>query len=107
VGNAYRQAIASYFENAQGESKQYPRRLSDLLEDPRAPVTKRHLRKLYADPITGDTEWGLVKTGDRISGVYSLSDTTPVKRHFNGADESFSGAARYSDWIFSGATAPP
>ena len=100
VGEAYRQAIASYYANAVGPAKQYPRTLHDLLEDRRSLVTQRHLRKLYFDPMSGETDWGLVMAGDRITGVYSRSQAAPLRTQHTGKNENFNGAKRYSDWIF-------
>jgi hypothetical protein len=40
-----------------------PAMLQDLLKDPRDPHTKRYLRKIYADPMTNSTKWGLLKGG--------------------------------------------
>ena len=82
--------------------RQYPRTLDDLLKDPRKPGTERYLRKLYFDPLTGKTEWGLVKAPDGgIMGVYSLSDDTPLKTAgFGVYNREFEGAPKYSDWKF-------
>ena len=100
VGGQFRQAIGSYFEASPGV-KQYPRRLEELLQDPRFPVVKRHLRKVYLDPITGSRDWGLVTMGDQIVGVYSRSADRPLKiENFAPADSSFAGSAAYSDWRF-------
>ena len=107
AGNAYRQAIASYYANADGPAKQYPRTLQDLLEDRRALVTKRHLRKLYFDPMSGEAEWGLVMAGDRITGVYSRAQALPLRTQHTGKNENFNGAKRYSDWIFMAGDAAP
>jgi len=100
VGGQFRQAIGSYFDASPGV-KQYPHKLEELLEDQRFPVVKRHLRKIYLDPITGSPDWGLVTTGDRIVGVYSRSGDKPLKiENFAGDDSSFAGSAAYSDWRF-------
>lgn len=100
VGGQFRQAIGRYFDASPGV-KQYPHKLEELLEDQRFPVVKRHLRKIYLDPITGSADWGLVTTGDRIVGVYSRSDSKPLKiENFAPEDSSFAGSAAYSDWRF-------
>jgi type II secretory pathway pseudopilin PulG len=100
VGGQIRRAIARYAANATG-GERYPRRMADLLKDPRRPDLRRYLRKLYFDPITGGPEWGLVKSGDFITGVYSLSDDEPVKKTgFPEADSDFEGKTKYSEWIF-------
>ena len=66
-------------------------------------ATVRHLRRLYRDPMTGETEWGLVKDPDGgIYGVYSLSADKPFKRAGYPALYSHFDAARsYRDWTFS------
>ncbi len=103
VGDQFRQAIADYYNaGGGGAASQYPQTLNDLLRDPRMLGVARYLRKLYHDPITGTTDWGLVKTaGDRIMGVYSLSEAHPIKRsHFNTADREFEGKEKYTQWTF-------
>ncbi len=100
VGGEFRRAIGSYYEGSPG-AKQFPQRFEDLLEDRRVPTVRRHLRKIYADPMTGSTEWGLVKWADRITGVYSMSEDKPLKTaNFAPEDEEFKGAGAYADWRF-------
>jgi type II secretory pathway pseudopilin PulG len=107
VGGQFRQAIGSYFEASPG-LKQYPHRLEDLLEDQRFPVVKRHLRKIYLDPMTGKPNWSLMTQGDQIIGVYSQSPDKPLKsENFDRADSSFAGSNAYSDWRFVYAPAGP
>ncbi|UCD69592.1 MAG: type II secretion system protein [Betaproteobacteria bacterium] len=98
VGEQFRRAIESYFLQSPGRSK-LPASLDDLLLDERHPVTKRHLRRLYRDPMTGSTEWGLVRIGDGIAGVYSLSDGRPF-RTARFQSEQFAEAETYQDWKF-------
>ena len=100
VGNEYRKAIERYYLS--GPQRQYPKDLADLVKDPRQPGTVRHLRRLYADPITGKDEWGLVKSADGgVAGVYSLSEAAPLKSAgFAVRDASFEGKTKYSDWQF-------
>ena len=108
VGNQYRRAIKLYYQNSQDQrmpGAAYPKALKDLLEDKRRGDTKRHLRKLYADPMTGKEEWGMVTVkapdGDHIMGVYSLSGATPFKTSgFLDRDRTFEGANHFSDWKF-------
>ncbi len=98
-GNQYRRAIERYYVSG---PRQFPRTLEDLLKDPRKPGTERYLRKLYFDPLTGKSEWGLVKAPDGgIMGVYSVSEDSPKKvAGFAFANREFEGAAKYSDWKF-------
>lgn len=102
IGNEYRQAIASYYERTPGTLKRYPGKLSDLIKDNRHLATVRHLRRLYADPLTLKPEWGLVRAPDGgIMGVYSLAPGAPLKRSgFSIADSAFENKKAYSDWRF-------
>ena len=80
VGRQFQQAIGSYLQSGT-DPKKYPTKLDDLLIDPRYPNTRRHLRKIFFDPITKTKSWGLVLAPDGgIMGVYSLSGLEPLKR---------------------------
>ncbi len=61
IGDQFRKAIMSYYNNQLSGMRQYPESLKDLLEDKRGPVPVRHLRKMYIDPMTLTDEWGVVK----------------------------------------------
>jgi type II secretory pathway pseudopilin PulG len=100
VGHQYRKAIEHYYLS--GPQRQYPRALEELLKDPRTPGLERHLRRLYPDPITGKSAWGLVKGGDGgIAGVHSLSSEKPLKAAgFKVRDAGFELAQTYADWKF-------
>jgi type II secretory pathway pseudopilin PulG len=101
VGEQIRQALQSYHALVAPGGLQYPVTLEALVEDHRLPVLKRHLRRVFPDPITGETDWLLVKSQGRIVGVRSRSEDAPLKKSgFNLADGSFAKASRYSDWIF-------
>lgn len=99
VGHQYRRAIEQYVRSGGGL---YPRNLQDLIKDPRSISPRRHLRKLYPDPITGSTEWKIVKAPDGgIMGVHSPSEEVPLKvSRFKPRDRDFEGAKKYSDWKF-------
>lgn len=100
VGAAYAEAIDSYRRHSPG-ARTFPEKLEDLMKDPRLPVVRRHIRKLYPDPMTGTMDWGLVRgPGNGIVGVYSKSEDAPIKqanfpRRFN-----FAGAKSYQEWKF-------
>ncbi len=80
AGQQYQHAINSYYQQSPDGIKQLPAALSDLLKDPRFASTKRHLRKIYPDPITGQP-WRLILNEDnRIMGVVSSSDATVLQR---------------------------
>lgn len=100
IGNEFRNAIGSYYSHTPDAAKQYPLTLEDLLQDTRSPMPHRHLRKLYRDPFTHSTEWGLVRAGGRIIGVHSLHDGKPVRTSFSGRDKAFEGLTKYSEWQF-------
>jgi type II secretory pathway pseudopilin PulG len=102
AGEQFRQAIGSYYENSPGMPKRYPDSLERLLSDDRFPIVKRHLRKIFLDPMTGKAEWGLIrKPGFGIVGVHSLSAQKPFKRaNFPERYAVFAGAKSYQDWEF-------
>ncbi len=101
AGHQFRLAIQHFYQHSAG-GPAYPQALDDLLKDPRAPNTRRYLRRIYPDPITGTTDWGLVKgPNGEIYGVYSKSDAEPLKKaNFNLTDAAFEGAKKYSEWQF-------
>lgn len=102
VGQEFRRAIGDYYNASPGSVKRYPPSLEALLKDDRYPGTRRHLRRIYPDPMIGKAEWGLVASpGNGIAGVYSLSVKTPVKQgNFSDEDSGFEGRASYRDWRF-------
>ncbi|MFN0160536.1 MAG: type II secretion system protein [Burkholderiales bacterium] len=101
VGMEFRAAIASFHQTAQG-LRRYPRDFDELLKDPRDPGVKRHLRRVYPDPLTGRPEWGIVRAPDGgIMGVHSLSRDTPIKQaNFPEDWKEFEGKSSYRDWQF-------
>lgn len=100
IGHEFRNALQSYYL-AGGARNQYPLTLEELLKDPRFPGTRRHLRRLYKDPITGKAEWDLVRIQGRIVGVRPLSPQRPIKQgNFNDDDVGLARKAHYSEWVF-------
>lgn len=103
IGRQFRVAIRSYYEtpNASGLAGEYPARLEDLVEDTRGAKLHRHLRKVFVDPMTNQAQWGVIKAGTRIVGVYSLSEVMPIKQDgFEADDAEKKGAQKYSQWVF-------
>ncbi len=98
AGNQFRTAIGLYYLS----HKRFPRNLEDLLKDPQFASTKRYLRRIVRDPMTGGTDWALVRSTDGgIMGVHSLSEMPPLKvAGFKAAGNKFDGAVKYSDWVF-------
>ena len=109
-GYAYEKAIQNYYLARQpGIPPAYPRRLQDLLSDPRF-VHQRYLRALYPDPLGAG--WELVQAPDGgIAGVATKSREKPLKQDdFPSVFSGFAGAQHYSDWVFfyqPGSTAIP
>jgi type II secretory pathway pseudopilin PulG len=102
VGMQFQRAIGSYFDRSPEAAKSYPKALDDLLEDRRSGRVERHLRRLFADPMTGSTDWALVKRSDgRIIGVHSKSEGQPLKVADFAKDlEAFADASSYREWRF-------
>jgi len=101
IGEEYRKAIGSYYENSPGQVKEYPEKLEDLLLDHRFPFIKRHIRKLYRDPFFPLDSWGLQLQEGKIIGVYSKSELEPIKKvGFMPQYSVFSAARKYNDWKF-------
>jgi len=89
VGEQFQKAIMSYYNDASTGLKQYPESLQDLLIDTRSSTPKRHLRKIFLDPMTNSYEWGLVKESDSEQ-VEKESDSKQVEKEPNSeqADKS-------------------
>jgi type II secretory pathway pseudopilin PulG len=101
VGGEYQRALARYKAATPAGMPSAPERLEQLLLDQRHQVPARHLRRLYRDPMTDSSEWGLIKEGGRIAGVYSLGAGKPLKQaNFPEWLRSFSGAKSYATWQF-------
>ena len=102
AGHQFRAAIRDYYYGGPaGGGRSLPPNLDVLLDDDRFPVPVHHLRRLYADPMTGSTDWGLLMVGDRIMGVYSKSEAPPVKQKgFALIDSTFEDKTSYRDWVF-------
>jgi hypothetical protein len=106
IGLEFQQALRSYADAPSGTAlppgMRGPRRLQDLLKDPRVPGVRRHLRQLYADPLTGREEWGvLTDPAGFIVGIYSLAQGRPIRREgFDPALPGFEQAQSYQQWVF-------
>jgi type II secretory pathway pseudopilin PulG len=101
IGHAYETAITAYYE----AGRQLPQALNDLVEDKRWPKPRHFLRRLYADPMTGQTDWTLIRndstSNSGITGIASSSAAEPIKKHgFRDDEELFAEAQSYGDWKF-------
>jgi type II secretory pathway pseudopilin PulG len=112
IGGEFQRALYSYSGttstsgisgvNAAANSAKGPRTIEELLRDSRAVSTRRYLRQIYIDPMTGNKEWGIVRDpAGFILGVYSKSTERPIKRtNFDSTQAHFEEAENYSKWIF-------
>jgi type II secretory pathway pseudopilin PulG len=103
IGAEFRAGLVSYANAAPVGQPRAPQSLQDLLKDPRYPNVRRHLRKLYTDPITGKEGWGTVQApdGSGIVAVYSLSEAKPIKiGNFAPEFQNLAEKTSYRDWIF-------
>lgn len=93
TGDQFKQAIGLYYERTPAVSKRFPESLEDLVQDRRFATVQRYLRRVYADPVTGRTDWELIAAPQGgIQGVRSRSTKRPVGR--------MSSVAAYADWTF-------
>lgn len=102
IGLQFQRAFQSYRNATPAGQPPFPERLEDLVRDKRGPTIKRHLRKIYADPLTGRFEWGVFEApGGRIAGVFSRAEGQPIKvAEFPVELADFENKARYAEWIF-------
>jgi len=107
VGGQFAAAFRSYANATPAGQRAVPATLEDLLRDPRYPGVRRHLRRLYVDPVTGRAQWGLVAApGGGIMGVHSLSEAAPIKvAEFDPPFAVLAGRTAYKEWLFG--YAPP
>lgn len=100
-GDQVRKAIESFYNVKHGGAPGLlPSSLEDLVKDPRSLQAKRHLRKVYLDPMTG-REFELIKEGQRIKGVKSSSTKKPFRQEgFPEEYSTFEGATSYDKWEF-------
>jgi type II secretory pathway pseudopilin PulG len=112
VGGEFQRALYSYSGaiattsagggNTSALATKGPRTIEELLRDGRTASIKRHLRQIYADPMTGGTQWGIVKDpAGFILGIYSKSSERPINQtNFDSLQAHFEDAESYSKWIF-------
>ena len=80
VGHEFERAFASYYRQSPVGARRFPDRLEDLTRDPRAAGVRRHLRRVYLDPLTGG-DWGTVPApGGGIMAVYSKGAEVPFRQ---------------------------
>lgn len=104
IGAAFSAALDSYAAATPQGASPYPPSLKELLKDPRVPGVRRHLRKIFVDPLTGKAEWGVVYLGEGTTGViavHSLSTARPLKiANFDSRFSGLDNADTISAWRF-------
>lgn len=103
IGAAFSDALQSYADATPAGFPPQPPSFKELLRDPRFPGVRRHLRKVFVDPMTGKAEWGIAYLGDKVGvlAVYSLSDAKPVKiGNFPARFQGLAGKQKISEWRF-------
>ena len=104
VGLEFARALSSYSDQTPAGMNDQPLSLQELLLDTRQTNQVRHLRKIYPDPMTGSTEWGLEIDPDtrRIMGVFSLSTQKPIKvGNFPPGLDTLVKKEFINEWVFS------
>ncbi|WP_206131107.1 hypothetical protein [Burkholderia sp. Ac-20379] len=103
VGDAFQRALLSYADSTPAGLPRAPRTLDDLVHDPRFPNPTRHLRRIYADPLTGRADWVLIRSpdGQGIVGIHSASRARPIQiKQFPKEFIGFENQRRYTRWVF-------
>jgi type II secretory pathway pseudopilin PulG len=107
IGATFSDALRSYADATPRGQPQQPPSLQELLKDPRFPGVRRHLRKVFVDPVTGKAEWGIVYAGNvngkgsGVLAVYSLAVDRPLKiANFDARFQNFEKKEHLSDWKF-------
>lgn len=103
IGDQFQRALLSYADDTPLGLPTQPRTLDELVRDPRYPNPIRYLRRVYADPMTGRTDWVLVLSpnGQTIIGIHSASREHPIKlRQFPERFRGFEDKRSYTQWVF-------
>ncbi len=108
IGLEFYHALKSYADATPNGLPNTPENLTELLKDPRYPGVKRHLRRIYYDPLTGKAEWGILRGPDqRIYGIHSLSRSDVLKQdNFPAELVYLTGKAKHTDWVFAAIPQP-
>ena len=109
IGVQFAEALKSYAAATPRGQPPQPPSIKELLRDPRFPGVRRHLRRQFVDPITGNAEWGVSylsgETG--VTGFHSLSTARPIKiGNFAPWLRELEGKSAYREWEFGLAQAP-
>jgi type II secretory pathway pseudopilin PulG len=69
IGAEYADALESYAKATPPGQSPLPPSFKELLRDSRFPNVRRHLRRVYVDPMTGKAEWGFVYANNAQGGA--------------------------------------
>ena len=103
IGAQFADALTSYAAATPAGKPPQPPSIRELLSDPRFPVTRRHLRQNFVDPITGKAEWGVsyLANGVGVLAIHSLSGAAPLKvGNFDPQFLGFEDKSAYREWEF-------
>ena len=91
-GEQIQAALRAYQSNTPAGQPTSPESLAELLDDRRQGPARRHLRKVWIDPVQGRPWELLLDANGRIRGVHSGSRRKPLS-----APE---GVDTYREWLF-------
>lgn len=72
IGAEYADALESYAKATPPGQSPLPPSFKELLRDSRFPNVRRHLRRVYVDPLTGKAEWGIVYANQAQPGAGAM-----------------------------------
>jgi type II secretory pathway pseudopilin PulG len=102
IGEQFRLALLAYDAATPAGMPRSPLELIELVDDRRSGTRRVHLRRIYPDPLTGSTVWGLARnTEGRVIGIHSRAPGTPrMRTGFSAEYKAFEDSACYSEWMF-------
>lgn len=114
-GEAIAAAIGRYAETTPVGHLPLPQHLEELLADRRFPLARHHLRRLYADPFTGQADWEPVLGQATVAMEADSAASAPAASGIVGVRSrsrrallaTFDGHATAHDWVFLSPTTAP
>lgn len=100
-GQQFVQALGRFAAATPAGQPRAPRSLDDLLDDRRVTPAAQHLRRLYADPFTGQPDWRLLRDAQGgIVGLHSRATQRAWRRHDLPVPMPARQPATVGDWQF-------
>lgn len=100
-GSQMAQALGRYAAATPPGLPRAPQALEELLEDRRSTPPRRHLRRLYADPFSGQPDWLLLRDArGGIVGLHSRATQRAWRRHGLPVPTPPRQPASVGDWLF-------